>query len=92
MTRSVEERTVPPGDDTYLEQTWELKERIRRSDRVLKQSRAYFETEYRQETVYLLLSPDNRNQVVAFAVVHADGYLSLLASTPGADGRGWKPV
>lgn len=82
MTPSVNERTVPPGDDTYLEQTWKLKERIRRSDGVLKQPRAYFETEYRQETVYLLLLPDDHNQVIAFAVMHANGYLSLLGVAP----------
>ncbi|MFA9518692.1 GNAT family N-acetyltransferase [Halopenitus sp. H-Gu1] len=82
MTRNVEERRIPPGDDAHLAQAWELKERIRRSDGVLKQARAYFGTEYRQRTVYLLLFPNDQEEVVAFAVIHEDGYLSLFGVAP----------
>lgn len=83
MSRGVQERIVQPGDDAYLERVWELKERIRRSDGVLKQNRGYFEREYRQQTAYLLLSGDDSNEVVAFAVIHSDGYLSLFGVARG---------
>lgn len=85
MDRSVEERVVLPGDDACLERAWAAKERIRRSDGVLEQTRAYFEREYRRQTGYLLLSGD---EVVAFAVAHADGYLSLLGVVPEWRRRG----
>lgn len=82
MTRNVEERRIPPEDDAHLAQVWELKERIRRSDGVLRQTPGYFETEYRQQTAYLLLSPNDRAEVLAFAVIHEDGYLSLFGVDP----------
>lgn len=86
-TETIEERVVPPGNDAYLEQTWDLKQRIQNVDGVLKQGRAYFDREYRGETVYLLLVDDGR-EVVAFAVIHADGYLSLLGVAPGERRQG----
>lgn len=88
VNRSIRERVIPPGDDAYLEQAWAVKERIRRSEGVLKQRRAYFEREYRLRAAYLLLSADGEDEVVAFAVVHGDGYLTLLGVAPEYRRRG----
>jgi ribosomal-protein-alanine N-acetyltransferase len=88
MTRSVEERSIPPGDDAHLAQAWRLKERIRRTDGVLKQTRAYFEMEYRQQTARLLLSQNGQGEVVAFAVVREDGHLTLFGVAPEYRRRG----
>lgn len=82
MTCNSKERRIPPGDDAYLGRAWELKEQIRRTDGVLQQSRSYFVREYSQQTAYLLLSSNGREGVVAFAVIHEDGYLSLFGVAP----------
>lgn len=81
MTSNSNERIIPPGDDAYLKQAWALKEQIRLTDGVLRQNRSYFVREYRQQTAYLLLS-SNDKEVVAFAVIHEDGYLSLFGVAP----------
>lgn len=81
MIGRIVERVVPPGDDAYRKQVWTVKEQIRRSDGVLVQTRRYFYREYRQHTVYLLVA-ENGEEVVAFAVIHGDGYLSLLGVVP----------
>lgn len=82
MASNIEERVILPGDDAHLRQAWELKEQIRRTDGVLEQNRTYFVTEYSQQTAYLLLSSDRREELVAFAVIHEDGYLSLFGVAP----------
>lgn len=94
MTRNVEVRIDPPGDDAQLREAWAVKERIRRSDGVLEQTRAYFETEYRRQTAYLLLSPNGREAVVAFGVIREDGYLTLFGVAPDhrRQGLGTRPV
>ncbi|MXR20797.1 GNAT family N-acetyltransferase [Halobacterium bonnevillei] len=49
---------------------------------MLEQTRAYFETEDRRQTAYLLLSPNGRDAVVAFGVIREDGYLTLFTVAP----------
>lgn len=86
MERRAELRVVPPGDDEGLEAAWSLKERIRRSEGVLKQKRSYFERQYRGHAAHLALSAGG--EVVGFAVVQPDGYLSLLGVAPEYRRRG----
>lgn len=75
----VEELVVPADETTHMGAVWRLKERIRESDGALKQPRGQFERAYGEQRDYLLLSGDG---IVAFGVVHADGYLSLLGVSP----------
>lgn len=82
MTSDVEMRLVGPGDERFLDDAWELKERVRREEGVLGQSRNYFAYEYRRSTVYLLAPATDPADARAFGVVDADGYLSLLAVDP----------
>lgn len=62
-----------------MDAVWRLKEHIRRSDGALKQPRGQFERAYRRQRDYLLASGDG---ILAFGVIHADGYLSLLGVSP----------
>ena len=81
MSVNLEQRTVEPGDDALLEDVWSLKERIRRSEGVLKQRRTFFARAYRRSTVHAYRDPD-ANEVVGFAAVRSDGYLLFLAVHP----------
>jgi len=84
---NVESRTVSPGDDEYVEAAWELKERIRAEEGVLKQRRGFFTNAYRRSTVYLFLtSPDE--ELIGFAATRRDGYVLFLAVAPGFRGQG----
>lgn len=81
----VVEPTVPPGSDEYAGAVWELKERIRRLEGLLDQRRPFFDAQYRQSSCYLAVVAGD---VVGFAVVRPDGYLSLLGVAPGHRRRG----
>jgi len=50
---NVETRVSGPGSDDRLEDAWDLKETIRRSEGVLKQRRSFFADAYRRSTVHL---------------------------------------
>jgi ribosomal protein S18 acetylase RimI-like enzyme len=76
---NVERRVVDPGDTEYVEEAWQLKERIRRRDGVLRQRRGFFEDAYRRSTVYLFLDRSERDRLVGFATVRRDGYVLFLA-------------
>ncbi len=76
---------VSPGDDDHLEDAWELKERIRREEGVLKQRRGFFTDAYRRSTVYCYLADD---AIVGFATVRRDGYVLFLAVDPDYRGDG----
>jgi ribosomal-protein-alanine N-acetyltransferase len=90
----VVERTVPPGSDERAVAVWELKERIRRLEGLLDQRRAFFDATYRQSRCYLAVAvgdggvggtdavPAAPEEVVGFALVRPDGYLSLLGVAP----------
>jgi len=82
----VEKRTDPPGSSDHVEDAWELKERIRESDGVLRQRKGFFTDAYRRSTTHLLFEDD---ELVAFASVRRDGYVLFLAVAPDARGRGY---
>jgi len=76
---NVERRVVEPGDTDHVEQAWQLKERIRERDGVLRQRRRFFENAYKRSTVYLFVDRTNRGKLVGFAAVRRDGYILFLA-------------
>lgn len=89
MSSDVEIRSVGPGDEAFLDEAWAIKERISRAEGVLGQSRDYFAYEYRRSTAYVPLSNRERStpsgtgpDALGFAVVGANGYLSLLGVDP----------
>jgi Acetyltransferases len=82
---NVEKRTDPPGESDHVLEAWELKERIRRSEGVLRQRRGFFTDAYRRSTTHLVVEDD---AVIAFASVRRDGYVLFLAVDPDHRGRG----
>ena len=85
MSVNVEKRTDPPGESAYATAAWELKERIRAEEGVLRQRRGFFIDAYRRSTTHLLVEND---EVVAFASVRRDGYILFLAVDPDHRGKG----
>lgn len=75
---NIQRRMVSPGNDEYVERAWQLKERIRRSDGVLRQRKSFFSNAYRRSTVHLYLDKSS-DQLVGFAAVRRDGYILFLA-------------
>lgn len=86
MSVPVELREVERGDDAYLREAWQLKERIRRQEGVLKQRRGFFTRAYRRAKVHLLLGEDER--LLGFCATRSDGYLLFLAVDPDHRGQG----
>lgn len=88
MAVSVTAETLvdPPGNSSHVTDAWELKERIRRQDDVLKQRRGFFTDAYRRANCHLLVEDDT---LVAFASVRRDGYILFLAVAPRCRGRGY---
>ena len=85
---NVQRRIVNPGDDDYVGLAWQLKERIRREDGVLRQRRRFFENAYERSTVYLYLDRST-DRLVGFAAVRRDGYILFLAVDPDYRGEGF---
>ncbi|WP_418280940.1 GNAT family N-acetyltransferase [Halorubrum sp. DTA98] len=85
MSATVEKRTDPPGNSDHVTDAWDLKERIRRSEGVLRQRRGFFIDAYRRSTTHLLFEED---ELVAFASVRRDGYILFLAVDPDCRGCG----
>jgi len=83
---TVDTRSVGPGSDDFLEDAWALKERIRRSEDVLKQRRGFFADAYRRSRVHVLLAED---ELVGFAAVRRDGYILFLAIATEYRGQGF---
>jgi len=81
----VEVRVVEPGEDAYAEETWRLKEEIRREGNVLKQRRGFFLSAYRRSKAYLCVAG---GEVIAFAVARRDGYILFLGVAPDHRGEG----
>ncbi|MFB6094063.1 MAG: GNAT family N-acetyltransferase [Halanaeroarchaeum sp.] len=86
MSVTLDETVVPPGDDEHLSAAWELKERIRSEDDLLKQRWGFFADAYRRSTVYAFLDGD---RVIGFAAARRDGYLLFLAVDPEHRGEGF---
>jgi len=82
---TVEKQTDPPGESGLAAAAWELKERIRSAEGVLRQRRGFFVDAYRRSTTHLLVEND---QLIAFASVRQDGYILFLAVDPDHRGRG----
>jgi ribosomal-protein-alanine N-acetyltransferase len=74
---------VEAGSDEYVDTAWELKERIRREEDVLKQRRGFFTDAYRRATVHLLFAGEHgtgsSDSLIGFAAVRRDGYILFLA-------------
>ncbi|UPW00725.1 GNAT family N-acetyltransferase [Halorussus gelatinilyticus] len=89
MSVNVDTETARPGDDSYVEAAWKLKERIRHDEDVLKQRKGFFTDAYRRSTVYLLLSKEGGDErLMGFAAVRRDGYILFLAVSPEFRGEG----
>jgi len=84
---NVETRVSGPGSDDRLDDAWDLKETIRRSEGVLKQRRSFFADAYRRSTVHLLVDADD--DLAGFAAVRRDGYILFLAVAPEYRGEGF---
>jgi len=86
---NVEARTIGPGDDAHVEEAWELKERIRTEEGVLKQRRRFFTSSYRRSTVYAYVTTGDGASLIAFAATQRDGYILFLAVAPEFRGEGY---
>ncbi|GAB7008846.1 GNAT family N-acetyltransferase [Halorubrum trueperi] len=86
MSVTVEKRTDPPGESDHVTTAWDLKERIRSEEGVLRQRRGFFVDAYRRSTTHLLVEND---ALVAFASVRRDGYVLFLAVHPSHRGQGY---
>ncbi|WP_129116387.1 GNAT family N-acetyltransferase [Halegenticoccus tardaugens] len=86
MSVNVEKRVDKPGDDAHAERAWELKERIRLDEGVLKQRRGFFMNAYHRSTTHLFLVDD---ELIGFASVRRDGYILFLAVAPEVRGQGY---
>ncbi len=87
MSSEVQHRRVAAGDTNYLRAAWQLKERVRREENVLRQDRSFFSDQYRRGYDYLTLDAGG-STALGFAVVRPDGYLSLLGVDPDHRRRG----
>jgi ribosomal protein S18 acetylase RimI-like enzyme len=83
---TVEKRVDGPGATDHADEAWQLKERIRREEGVLKQRKRFFMDAYRRATTYLLYLDDD---LVGFATVRRDGYILFLAVSPDRRGEGF---
>ena len=99
MSVNVDFEIARPGDDSYVEAAWQLKERIRREEDVLKQRKGFFTDAYRRSTVHLLVTREARGsaergsdggdeKLMGFAAVRRDGYILFLAVSPEFRGEG----
>ncbi|WP_248896781.1 GNAT family N-acetyltransferase [Haloplanus halobius] len=86
MSVTVEKRVDGPGVTEYADEAWNLKERIRRTEGVLKQRKHFFMDAYRRATTHLLYLDDD---LVGFATVRRDGYILFLAVAPERRGEGF---
>lgn len=85
---NVQRRVVNPGSDEYVESAWQLKEKIRRDEGVLRQRKNFFQNAYERSTVYLYADLTN-DTLVGFAAVRRDGYILFLAVDDQYRGEGF---
>ncbi|QGA82907.1 N-acetyltransferase [Halomicrobium sp. LC1Hm] len=88
MSVNVESRIVDRGNDDHVDAAWELKERIRERDGVLRQRHGFFSDAYRRSRVYLYVD-GSRNRLIGFAAVRSDGYILFLAVDEEYRGHGF---
>jgi ribosomal protein S18 acetylase RimI-like enzyme len=89
VSATIDLRVVDPGGDHFVDGAWELKERIRREEDILKQRKAFFTDAYRRSTVYVLTERRGQDDLVGFAAVRRDGYILFLAVDPNYRGEGF---
>ena len=90
MSVTVDTRLIDTGDDAFVGEAWELKERIRREEDVLRQRHGFFTDAYRRSKVHLLIEPRYDGETVAgFAATRRDGYILFLAVHPEYRGEGF---
>ncbi len=90
MSVTVDTRAIEGGDDTLVDEAWNLKERIRRNEGVLKQRRGFFTDAYRRAKVYALVEPGYEDEsLIGFAATRRDGYILFLAVDPEYRGEGF---
>jgi ribosomal protein S18 acetylase RimI-like enzyme len=82
----VETRVDEPGDTTHAQEAWELKERIRRAEGVLKQRRGFFMDAYRRSRTHLLYLD---GELAGFVSARRDGYILFLAVAPSFRNEGF---
>lgn len=88
MSVNIQRRVVGPGSDDHVDAAWNLKERIRHEDGVLRQRRNFFASAYERSTVYLYADRTN-DRLVGFAAVRRDGYILFLAVDHEYRGQGF---
>jgi ribosomal-protein-alanine N-acetyltransferase len=86
---NIDSRTVSPGSNTFVEEAWELKERIRREEGVLQQRKGFFTDAYRRSTVYCFVTEGASESLIGFAATRRDGYILFLAVAPDFRGDGF---
>lgn len=86
---NIELRVIGSGDEALADDAWELKERIRRQEGVLKQRRGFFSDAYRRSTVYALVERGIDDALIGFAAARRDGYILFLAVSPDYRGEGF---
>lgn len=87
MSVTLELRAVDHGAEDRIDDAWQLKERIREREGVLKQRRRFFYQAYRRARSHLLLS--DTDDLIGFASTRSDGYLLFLAVDPAYRGQGY---
>lgn len=85
---NVQRLEVGPGNDEYVDEAWELKERIRDEEGILRQRHHFFTTAYKRGRVYLYLDR-SVDELVGFATVRRDGYILFLAVSKEYRGQGF---
>ena len=88
MSINIQRLEVGPGNDEYIERAWRLKERIRRSEGVLRQRKNFFRNAYERSTVYLY-ADRSHDRLIGFAAVRRDGYILFLAVDEDYQGQGF---
>ncbi|MFB6079500.1 MAG: GNAT family N-acetyltransferase [Haloferacaceae archaeon] len=86
MSVNVETGVDAPGEIDHVDEAWELKERIRREEGVLKQREGFFRSAYRRARCHLLFVDGD---LAGFASVRTDGYVLFLAVVPELRGQGF---
>jgi len=75
---NVRRLVIDSGDDTYVGRAWELKERIREEEGVLRQRKRFFDSAYERSTVFMYVD-EGQDALIGFAAVRRDGYILFLA-------------
>ncbi len=88
----------PPKDSKNLEEVWNIKERIKKEEGLLRQNRGFFSRSYTRNKGFLCIdigdiiqNNNNKNKqrkIVGFETVRKDGYILFLGVSPDYRGIG----